>query len=206
MVMNMLRPFNQFLKEVFKLYLTFGKRLFDIIFSILLIVILFPLFVAISILIKIFDTGPLIFYQKRIGLNENLFIIYKFRSMPINTADIPSNKINKLNLNWVNRFIRRTNFDELPQLFNILRGDMSFVGPRPALFSQKSLIDYRKKNNVFLFRPGVTGLAQISSFNGMNDYKKAKFDIDYVSSISFKTDIIIILKTCNYLLKPPPIY
>lgn len=206
MVMNMLRLFSQFLKEVFKLYLTFGKRLFDIIFSILLIVILFPLFIAISILIKIFDTGPLIFYQKRIGLNENLFIIYKFRSMPINTADIPSNKISKLNLNWVNRFIRRTNLDELPQLFNILRGDMSFVGPRPAILSQKSLIEYRKNNNVFLFRPGVTGLAQILSFDGMSDYKKAKYDKDYVSSISFKNDILIILKTCIYLLKPPPIY
>ena len=206
MVMDMLRPFNQFLKEVFKLYLTFGKRLFDIIFSILLIVILTPLFIIISILIKIFDTGPLIFYQKRIGLNENLFIIYKFRSMPINTADIPSNKISKLNLNWVNRFIRRTNLDELPQLCNILKGDMSFVGPRPAILSQKSLIDYRKKNNVHLFRPGVTGLAQISSFDGMSDYEKAKYDKDYVNSISFKNDILIILKTFIYLLKPPPIY
>lgn len=202
----MLRPFNQFLKEVFKLYSTFGKRLFDIIFSILLIVILSPLFIIISILIKIFDTGPLIFYQKRVGLNKNLFIIYKFRSMPINTADIPSNKISKLNLNWVNRFIRRTNLDELPQLCNILKGDMSFVGPRPAILSQKSLIDYREKNNVHLFRPGVTGLAQISSFDGMSDYEKAKYDKDYVNSISFKNDILIILKTFIYLLKPPPIY
>ena len=102
MVMNMLRPFNQFLKEVFKLYLTFGKRLFDIIFSILLIVILFPLFVAISILIKIFDTGPLIFYQKRIGLNENLFIIYKFRSMPTSTPSVESIDTKRLQINAKN--------------------------------------------------------------------------------------------------------
>ena len=88
-----------------------------------------------------------------------------------NFFEINSNKISKLNLNWVNRFIRRTNLDELPQLFNILRGDMSFVGPRPAILSQKSLIDCRKKNNVLLFRPGVTGLAQILSFDGMSDYE-----------------------------------
>ena len=83
---------------------------------------------------------------------------------------------------------------------------MSFVGPRPVLPSQKFLINYRKRNKVFFFRPGLTGLAQISSFTGMNDYTKAKYDKDYIDNISFKFDILIILKTFIYFLRPPSIY
>ena len=126
--------------------------------------------------------------------------------MPVNMPNIPSNKINELNLNWVNNFIRRTNIDELPQLYNILKGDMSVVGPRPALPSQQNLIEYRKKHGVLFFRPGLTGLAQISSFDGMKDDLKALHDKEYVNFITFKNDIMIIYKTFHYLLKPPPIY
>lgn len=206
MVIDLLRLFRLLLKEEYKLYLICGKRLFDIIFSLGALITLFPLIIIISLLIKLFDPGPLIFKQKRLGLNGKLFKIYKFRSMPVSTLNLPSNKIDKINLNWFSKLIRRTNFDELPQFFNILKGDMSIVGPRPALPSQRNLITYRRKSKVFLFRPGLTGLAQILSYDGMKDNVKARYDTKYVNSISLKTDLIIILKTFNYLLKPPPIY
>jgi len=205
-VVDLLKPFKLHLKEGYKLYLIYGKRLFDILFSLLALLALFPIIIIISLLIKVIDPGPLIYKQKRIGLNCKLFEIYKFRSMPINTLNLPSNKINTKNLNWLSRMIRRTNFDELPQLFNILKGDMSIVGPRPALPSQKNLILNRRKNRVFLFRPGLTGLAQILSYDGMKDHVKVKYDTKYINSISLKADLMIILKTFNYLLKPPPIY
>ena len=160
----------------------------------------------ISLLIKLFDTGSIIFKQQRVGINLNLFYIYKFRSMPPNINNIPSDKIGNLKLSWVSKFIRRTNIDELPQLFNILKGDMSFVGPRPALPSQQDLIKLRNKNGVLSFKPGLTGLAQILSYNNMNINTKVNFDKKYINSISFKTDLLIILKTFVYLLKTPPVY
>lgn len=126
--------------------------------------------------------------------------------MPLNTSNIPSDEISELNLNWLSNLIRRTNIDELPQFYNILKGDMSVVGPRPALPSQKELIDFRKKNGVMLFRPGLTGLAQISAYDGMQNNIKVEYDVKYVRSITFMSDIFIILKTLIYLLKPPPIY
>ena len=126
--------------------------------------------------------------------------------MPLNIQNIPSNKLSKIKLNWISNFIRRTNIDELPQIFNILMGDMSFVGPRPALPSQKVLIKYRKKNRIFFFKPGLTGLAQISSYDGMKDNIKVMYDTKYIKKISVKNDVLIILKTFIYLLKPPPVY
>lgn len=180
--------------------------MFDIVFSVLALTILFPLILLISLLIKLFDSGPIIFDQQRVGINLNLFNIYKFRSMPINMKNIPSDKINILKLTLVSRFIRKTNIDELPQLYNILKGDMSFVGPRPSLPSQKDLIELRRNNGVLAFKPGLTGLAQISSYHGMNVNIKADFDKEYINSISFKTDVLIILKTFVYLLKSPPVY
>ena len=180
--------------------------MFDIFFSLLALIILCPLLILISLLIPLFDPGPIIFKQKRVGMDGKLFYMYKFRSMPINMKNIPSNKVSNLKLNWLCRFIRRTNIDELPQLFNILKSDMSFVGPRPALPSQQDLIELRRKSGVLPFKPGLTGLAQISSYDGMNVNTKADFDKEYINSISLKTDVLIILKTFFYLLKSPPVY
>ena len=180
--------------------------MFDIFFSLLALIILCPLLILISLLIPLFDPGPIIFKQKRVGMDGKLFYMYKFRSMPINMKNIPSNKVSNLKLNWLCRFIRRTNIDELPQLFNILKGDISFVGPRPSLPSQYDLIELRRKHSVLSFKPGLTGLAQISSYNGMDASIKADFDKKYINSISFTTDLLIILKTFLYLLKPPPVY
>lgn len=202
----MLRPFKRLLEEEFELYSTFGKRLFDIVLVLVTAIALLPLLILVALLIKLFDPGPIIFCQKRVGLKGKNFDFYKFRSMPVNTGDIPSDQLGSIRMTCVGKLIRRTNIDELPQLFNILKGDMSVVGPRPPLINQKELIEHRHKNRAILCRPGLTGLAQISSFNGMSLCEKADLDGEYAMSISFKNDLLIIIKTFGYLLRPPPVY
>ncbi len=198
--------FKLHLKDQFNMYIIFGKRWLDIFLSFFAITFLSPIFLITGLLIKIFDPGPIVFCQQRIGLFGSSFELYKFRSMPLNTGDVPSDKIGQVQLTWIGRFIRRSNIDELPQLFNILKGDMSIVGPRPPLVSQAELIELRQKNGSIRCRPGLTGLAQVSSFNGMKVSEKAEFDANYANSISFKKDILIIFKTFSYLMKPPPVY
>jgi O-antigen biosynthesis protein WbqP len=188
------------------LYTLFWKRILDISIVFSAVILLAPLMMAIALLIKIFDFGPVFFKQKRVGRNGEIFWFYKFRSMPINTGDISSAKIGQIKLSWIGKIIRRTNLDELPQLLNILKGDMSVVGPRPPIPSQNNLISIRKNNGSILVRPGLTGLAQISSFDGMSVMQKAEYDGQYVSDISFLNDIKIIFGTFTYLLKPPPVY
>lgn len=188
------------------IYRAFGKRVFDVFFSLLALVLLSPLLLVVSLLIRVFDPGPVIFRQNRIGRNGETFAFYKFRSMPVNTGDIPSDKIGAVRIGPVGRFIRRTSIDELPQLFNILRGDMSIVGPRPPIASQVELIGLRRSNGALLCRPGLTGLAQISSFDGMTVPQKAEFDGIYARSITLLGDVKIVLGTLTYLLKPPPVY
>lgn len=187
-------------------YASKGKRVFDVFFVLLSLILLSPLFILVSVLIKAFDPGPIIFKQSRIGFNGDEFDFYKFRSMPVSTKNLPSDQIGSLKLTWVGKLIRRTSIDELPQLFNILKGDMSLVGPRPAIPVQKELISLRTKSNVFSVLPGLTGLAQISSYDGMTDESKVLFDKSYCSEISLASDLKIIFKTFTYLLKPPPVY
>ena len=182
------------------------KRLLDIIISFFCFLILSPLLLLIVLLILIFDPGPIIFKQLRIGKNLKPFVFYKFRTMPIDTKNIPSDKLGKVKIKIVGKLLRRLNLDELPQLLNIFKGDMSFVGPRPCLPSQKRLIERRKENSSCLITPGLTGLAQVNSFNGMDFASKANFDKLYSQNISLKGDIVIIFKTILYLFKEPPTY
>jgi O-antigen biosynthesis protein WbqP len=188
------------------MYTGLGKRILDLFCVILALLILWPLLLVIVVLIKIFDPGPVIFMQSRIGKGGRTFLFYKFRSMPVNTSEISSDKVGEVDLTRIGKLIRRTNIDELPQLFNILLGDMSIVGPRPPIPSQKELIKLRTENGSILCRPGLTGLAQINSYDGMSVSEKAKFDGIYSHEISFFNDIHIILKTFLYLLNPPPTY
>ncbi|WP_445767928.1 sugar transferase [Rheinheimera sp.] len=188
------------------IYRAFGKRVLDIFVSLAALMLLSPLLLIAALLIKVFDPGPVIFCQNRIGRNGEPFVFYKFRSMPVNTGDIPSDRIGAVKIRPVGRFIRRTSIDELPQLFNILRGDMSIVGPRPPITSQIELIETRRANGALLCRPGLTGLAQICSFDGMTVSQKAAFDGTYARSVTFLGDVKIILGTFTYLLKPPPVY
>lgn len=168
--------------------------------------LLSPLLLTLAFLIKTFDSGPVIFRQIRIGKNGEPFVFFKFRSMPVNTVEAPSNKIGSVHLSSLGRFIRRTSFDELPQLLNILRGDMSIVGPRPPILSQTELIEKRRNNGSLYCLPGLTGLSQIRSFDGMTVSQKAEFDGEYACSITFFGDLKIIIGTLSYLLKPPPVY
>lgn len=162
------------------------------------------LLIAIAILIE--DGRPVFFSQQRIGREKKPFTLIKFRSMPINVAEKPSASAMEVPITRVGRIIRRTNFDELPQLINILRGDMSLVGPRPALPSQMELINIRGANGVYDLLPGLTGMAQINSYDGMPDERKADWDSQYRRKLSLRTDLEIIINTFAYVLRPPPVY
>ena len=187
-------------------YKTFGKRFLDFLIVFIAVITLSPLIILVTFLIKCFDPGPIIFKQDRIGENGRKFKFYKFRSMPVNTGDKASDEIGQVKITWVGKVLRRTNIDELPQLFNVLKGDMSIVGPRPPILSQVELIELRRENGALQCLPGLTGLAQVSSFDGMTVSEKAYFDGEYANNLSFYLDLRIILNTFFYLLRPPPVY
>ena len=188
------------------MYEAFGKRLLDILLALTAVLLLLPLIMVVAISIKFGDPGLVIFKQVRVGRHGQKFVFYKFRSMPVHTGDIPSDQIGRIQTSRVGRIIRRTNIDELPQLFNILKGDMSIVGPRPPIPGQIELLGARTKNGALACRPGLTGLAQVSSFDGMSAAEKAAFDGQYAQRITFLGDLNIIFRTFAYLLKPPPVY
>lgn len=188
------------------IYRQIGKRLIDIVAASISITVLSPLLLAVALAIWMTDPGPVIFRQVRAGRNARPFLFYKFRSMPVDTRDLPSDELGEIKLSKVGRFIRRTNLDELPQLVNILRGDMSLVGPRPPLCTQEDLIAARRSNGALEISPGLTGWAQINSFDGMTVAEKASLDGEYVLKLSLIFDIRILLSTLIYLRKPPPTY
>ena len=183
-----------------------GKRFIDIILSLIALIFLSPIFILIIICIYLFDRGPIFFVQKRIGRRNVIFNLIKFRSMPIGTKNVASDKLSEIKITKIGKILRRTNADELPQLINILRGEMSIVGPRPCLFGQKELIKLRIENKSINCRPGLTGLAQIKSYDNMSYKDKAFYDYQYTNKMSFLFDISIILKTFIYLFSPPPKY
>lgn len=168
------------------------KRILDFIFSLVLIVLLSPLFLAVSIAIRLDSKGPIFYKQMRTGLDGKDFTLLKFRSMAADN-DVYDFKTGD-RITKVGNFIRKTSLDELPQLINIIRGDMSFVGPRPWL---PILNDYYTENQKrrFLVRPGITGLAQVSGRKDLNILDRIELDIKYVNEVSFITDIKIIIKT-----------
>lgn len=182
------------------------KRVFDVVFAGLTLIALSPLMLLISLAIRIEDRGPAFFRQKRIGRNGAEFDLLKFRSMPVSASNVPKTDAGALTITRVGKLIRRTNLDELPQLINVLRGEMSLVGPRPAISSQTALIEMRKKAGVERCLPGMTGLAQVNAYDGMPETEKAAHDSRYASSISFANDFKILSKTFGYLLRRPPVY
>jgi O-antigen biosynthesis protein WbqP len=182
------------------------KRLFDIILSLILLICLSPIFLIIAFIIRVQDGGPSIFRQERIGKKGVVFRFYKFRSMPLSTPNVESKDTKKLQITPFGKFIRRTNLDELPQFYNVLKGDMSFIGPRPPIPSQTELIKLRHINGALQLSPGLTGWAQVNSFDGMSVTEKAKFDGDYASKISFGFEVLILFKTILYFTRKPPTY
>ncbi|MFZ5989351.1 MAG: sugar transferase [Bacillota bacterium] len=174
------------------------KRIVDTAGSVILLFLLLPVLVAITALVKFTSKGPIIFKQRRIGLNKKEFNIYKFRTMYIET---PKNMATHLLENPdkyitpLGRVLRKTSLDELPQLFNILKGEMSFVGPRPALYNQYDLISLRDQYGVHNVRPGITGWAQVNGRDELEIPVKVQFDKYYVEHGSLWLDIKIIFMT-----------
>lgn len=179
------------------------KRVIDIIISILGIILLFPIFLITSILIKLESEGPVIFKQLRAGKNSKPFYIYKFRSMKTDAPNLSTNEFEDANLfiTKIGRFIRKTSIDELPQLINILKGDMSIVGPRPVILDEKALISLRQDYNVDNILPGITGLAQINGRDSIGNEEKVKLDYEYLQNRSLKLDIKIVFITIFKVLK-----
>ena len=184
----------------------FFKRLFDIVLALFLIIGLAPIYLIIALIIFVQDLGTPIFKQIRIGKSGEEFMFYKFRSMPLKTPNVESHEKEKLKITPFGKFIRRTNLDELPQFFNVLKGDMSFIGPRPPIPSQKNLIELRRKNRALFLKPGLTGWAQVNSYDNMPEEEKARFDGEYADRISAKMDLLILGRTVVYFTKKPPTY
>jgi O-antigen biosynthesis protein WbqP len=188
------------------MYQRVGKRILDIAISLCALLLLWPVLLLIALVIRFEDGGPALFRQKRVGKHGGTFDFLKFRSMPVNTANVPSHLAKQLRVTRVGRILRRTNLDELPQLFNILRGDMSLVGPRPALPQQEDVCSLRHQSGADQCLPGLTGLAQVNSFDGMTAEQKVAWDTRYARMLTLRTDLTILLRTFAYVLKPPPTY
>lgn len=183
--------------SITKLY-PIAKHSIDFLLSLIAIVFLLPLFLLIAIAIKIDSKGSVIFKQKRIGENKKEFYILKFRSMGTDAPpNMPTHLLNshEMLITKVGHFLRKTSLDELPQLINILRGEMSIVGPRPALWNQYDLIAERDKYRVNNIRPGLTGWAQINGRDELPVNIKAKYDGEYAEKMSFSFDIKVFVKT-----------
>jgi O-antigen biosynthesis protein WbqP len=188
------------------MYRRFFKRFIDIAVSSAGILALSPLMAMAAVLIKLEDGGDVLFRQERVGKRGELFVCPKFRSMPMNADNLPSDMAAGLTVTRVGRILRRSNIDELPQLFAVLAGKMSLVGPRPPLPFQTELQTLRARNGAADCVPGLTGLAQVMAYDGMSVAVKAEWDGKYARSVSFLKDLKIIAKTIGYLTKKPPVY
>jgi O-antigen biosynthesis protein WbqP len=178
-------------------YLKF-KRFYDFVLALIGLIVLSPLFILLMILIKIDSKGPILFKQKRIGRNKKHFYILKFRTMRIDTPkDTPTHMLENPE-QWITKmgkFLRKTSLDEIPQIINILKGDMSIIGPRPALWNQYDLVEERDNYGVHDLYPGLTGYAQINGRDELPIADKAKLDGYYVDHISLWLDIKIFFGT-----------
>lgn len=181
------------------MYRIFFKRLLDFVLSLLALIVLLPLFVVLGILVRVFLGTPVLFIQQRPGVNEKIFRLYKFRSMTDRKDKEGKLLPDEKRLTRFGKFLRASSLDELPELVNILKGDMSIVGPRPLL------VQYLDRYNNFQkrrheVRPGITGLAQVNGRNALGWKKKFQYDVWYVDHVSFFQDVKIILQTIKVVL------
>ena len=182
------------------IYKNFFKPLIDKILALILIILFSPIMIIVAILIYLWDGRPIIFTQERPGLNEKIFKIYKFRTMTNEKDEFGNLLPDEKRLNGIGKIIRSLSLDELPQLFNVLKGDMSFIGPRPLLV--KYLPRYNKEQRKrHLVKPGITGLAQVKGRNALSWREKFKYDVFYVNHLSFKLDLYIICQTVLKVIK-----
>lgn len=186
------------------MYKKYIKNILDFLLAFIGFIILLPFFIIFSIIIKLESRGPIFFKQERIGKNKKHFKIYKFRTMRTDTPkDMPTHMLRNAQ-NYITKFggfMRKTSIDELPQLINILKGDMSIIGPRPALWNQEDLIEERDKYNANDIKPGLTGWAQVNGRDELEIPIKAKYDGEYIEKMSFIFDIKVFFKTVIKVFK-----
>ena len=175
-------------------------RFFDFLFSLIGLIFMFPLFILIFF-IGLFHSGSPLFIQKRVGQKLKSFSLIKFRTMPIGTRSSGTHLIKNIKFTLFGSILRRTKLDEIPQLLNVLLGDMSLVGPRPCLFNQRKLISERKKRGAFKVRPGITGLAQVSGINMKTPTLLAKTDQKMIKNMSLYKYFYYIFKTIFKIIK-----
>ncbi len=173
------------------------KRIFDLNLSLIALVMLIIPIIIVALLIRLTSIGNVLYWSDRVGRNNKLFKMPKFRSMRIDTPAVATHLLDNPAqfLTPIGSFLRKSSLDELPQLWSILKGDMSFVGPRPALFNQDDLISLRTQYNVDKLLPGLTGWAQINGRDDLPITQKVQLDVEYLNNKSFYTDIKIILLT-----------
>lgn len=186
------------------MYKKYAKRIIDFVLSLIAMIILWPVFLIIAVLIKLDSKGPVLFKQKRVGKNKKHFYILKFRTMRTDTPkDMPTHMLKnpEMFITRVGKFLRKTSLDELPQIINILKGEMSIIGPRPALWNQYDLIEERDKYGANDIYPGLTGWAQINGRDELPIDIKAKYDGEYAEKMSFAFDVKIFFKTIFSVLR-----
>ncbi len=169
-------------------------RILDFIFSLLGLIFGLPVLLAIYV-IGLFDTGSPVFRQERVGRNKKPFVLVKFRTMSVDTASVASHLSSAASITKMGGFLRKTKLDELPQLWNVLKGEMSLVGPRPGLSNQEELTKVREEEGVFLVRPGITGLAQVSDIDMSTPELLAKTDAKMIREMSLVNYFKFILQT-----------
>lgn len=196
----------------------FAKRLFDILFSLSVLIIFSPLYLLLALLIKLSSPGPIFYVQKRVGNNYKPFGCIKFRTMVVNADQVLQEMMEKSphlrqefadnfklkndpRITWIGQFLRITSFDEFPQFWNVLKGDMSVVGPRP-LVPEELFMYGRHIDKILTIRPGITGLWQVSGRNDIPYERRVKIDVHYVNSRNFWLDLWIIIKTIGVVLFP----
>lgn len=184
------------------MYNSFGKRLIDFFLASFILILTSPIMLVAAIAIKVSSKGPVVFKQLRMGRNHQTFKLYKFRSMRIDTPEIASNDLNGEEYHTaVGKFIRKYSIDELPQLFNVIKGEMSIIGPRPVILKETNLIELRHKNGAESVRPGITGLAQVNGRDNLADEPKARYDAQYAKNVSLKNDGKVFMRTIMYVIK-----
>ncbi|MCT8175258.1 sugar transferase [Variovorax sp. CY25R-8] len=179
------------------------KRLFDLVLAAFITIVLLLPIAIIALAVRLTSRGPALYWSDRVGSNNRIFKMPKFRSMRVGTPAVATHLLSdpKVYLTPIGSFLRKSSLDELPQLWSILIGDMSFVGPRPALFNQTDLIELRTQRGVHLLAPGLTGWAQVNGRDELPIPVKVQFDIDYLQRRSFTFDIRILWLTFVKVLK-----
>jgi len=184
------------------------RRLFDIGLSLCLLIVFSIIFLFIAVLVKVFSTGPVLHWSQRVGRDNSIFMMPKFRTMRVDAPDVATHLLENPTkyLTPFGRFLRKFSLDELPQLWSVLKGDMTFVGPRPALYNQNDLIELRTKRGVHKLLPGITGWAQVNGRDNLSVSQKVDYDKYYMNKKTLMFDLKIIFLTIKKVIRSEGIY